>query len=150
MPISIIKVLQDIGVDVDEGEYAQQMQCPFHGSGNEMHKSARVYPATNSWYCFTEGKSYSPVATVAIANEVSFSQAYNLLKSRYGVVDNSSTQSSENIMPKIADMLSCLSTDDFLSSELDSFMAHLARGYSVASLETEMDSIIRKRWARLV
>jgi hypothetical protein len=148
--ISILGVLRDIGVDVDDGEYPQQIHCPFHGGGQEMHMSARVYPLTNSWYCFTEGKSYTPMTTLATAYEITPAQAVYMLRERYGTSDTQPVQSSEKLLPKIADLISCLSMDDLMSDEVDIFLSRVACGYSTATLESDMKSIIGKRWARLV
>ena len=148
--ISILQVLRDIGVSVSDDQYPQQIHCPFHASGQELHMSARVYPQTNSWYCFTESRSFTPLTTMATAHEISNSQAAYMLRERFGTDDISLSKSSEKILSRIADTISVLSLDDLLSDEVDSFLANVARGYSTLSLESQMKAIIGKRWSRLM
>lgn len=44
-----------------------QISCPFHGQ--DTHPSARVYPDTNSFRCFTCSKSWNAVTFWAEAND---------------------------------------------------------------------------------
>lgn len=45
-----------------------QIPCPFHG--RDLHKSARVYPQTNSLYCWACGKGWDVISYWAQANEM--------------------------------------------------------------------------------
>lgn len=45
-----------------------QISCPFHG--RDLHKSTRVYPDSNSFYCWFCDKSWDVVAFWAQANEM--------------------------------------------------------------------------------
>lgn len=51
--IPILQVLQSYGYHVraDAGDREQQFSCDMHGTGRDNKPSARVYPASNSWYC---------------------------------------------------------------------------------------------------
>jgi hypothetical protein len=148
--ISIVQVLRDIGVEVRDEQYPQQIQCPFHGGGQELHMSARVYPQSNSWYCFTESKSFTPATTLANAYEVSISQARHMLRERFGTTETKIPTTNEKILPRIADLISCLTLNDLLSDEIDMFLSNVARGYSSSRLETQLKDILEKRWPRLV
>ena len=54
--VTITQVLFDYGYRIHMGgEFQeQQFQCDLHGDGRDGTPSARMYPATNSWYCISE------------------------------------------------------------------------------------------------
>jgi hypothetical protein len=54
-------------VKYDSREIPCQISCPFHG--RDLHKSTRVYPDSNSFYCWSCDKSWDVVAFWAQANE---------------------------------------------------------------------------------
>ena len=66
------------------GEFQeQQFQCDLHGDGRDGTPSARMYPATNSWYCFACSKSRGIVDTVIAKEKTEFINAVFLVESRY-------------------------------------------------------------------
>ena len=51
--------------DQSMGNHETQVRCPFHKAGREESPSARVYPATNSFYCFTCHQSWDGIGALA-------------------------------------------------------------------------------------
>ena len=83
--ISIESVLQDYGYGVYEGGGEQQFRCDLHGDGSDNAPSARVYPQTNSWYCFACGKSRDAISTVSEKEGLSFNASCSKLEKKYGL-----------------------------------------------------------------
>lgn len=83
--ISLERVLSDYGYDVREGYGEQQFSCDLHGDGRDGRPSARVYPETNSWFCFACGKVRDSISTVMEKQGVDFSSACKLLEKKYGL-----------------------------------------------------------------
>ena len=50
--LTIAQALRDIGVDVPDSSRQIQIACPFHKGGAELQESARIYPESNSFYCW--------------------------------------------------------------------------------------------------
>jgi hypothetical protein len=71
--VSIITVCQLIGMDevADEGGRATKYHCPFAEfyHNNPTEKAFRVYPETNSAFCFGGCGFFSPVMLYAKAND---------------------------------------------------------------------------------
>lgn len=53
-----------------------QVLCPLH---DERNPSARIYPDTNSGYCWTCQKAFGSVSLVAAQEQVSFTRAAHLV-----------------------------------------------------------------------
>lgn len=53
--VPIVRVLAAYGYRVREegGDREQQFSCDLHGDGRDSKPSARVYPASDSWYCIS-------------------------------------------------------------------------------------------------
>lgn len=60
----------------------RKIHCPVH---DDRTKSAQVYPATNSLYCFTEGRSYDPVGLVAEEQGITIPAACAYIERNAGV-----------------------------------------------------------------
>lgn len=75
--VSIIKVCLLIGLNVSEGGHGKY-RCPFgdvnHSDGG-IEAAFRIYPETNSAYCFACRKYFSPVYLYAQAKDRRASQA---------------------------------------------------------------------------
>ena len=83
--INIESVLQEYGYDVYVGGGEQQFRCDLHGDGSDNAPSARVYPQTNSWFCFACGKSRDAISTVIEKEGLSFNASCTALESKYGL-----------------------------------------------------------------
>lgn len=85
--VPILEVLVTYGyrVRADSGEREQQFQCDLHGTGRDNKPSARVYPESNSWYCFACDKTRDAIETVKAKEGVKFWEAVKLLETAYGL-----------------------------------------------------------------
>ena len=85
--LPIRRVLADLGYRVhSEGdEREEQFQCDLHGDGHDNKPSARVYPATNLWYCFACGQSRDALATIREKQGLSFMDALKWLETTYNL-----------------------------------------------------------------
>ena len=85
--IAITRVLSDFGYMVrpDAGDREQQFSCDLHGDGQDNKPSARVYPETNSWYCFACGKSRDNIETVRENKNLGFVEAIVWLEKKYNL-----------------------------------------------------------------
>jgi len=93
--LDIVEVLADLGYGVHShgGEREQQFSCDLHGNGSDSKPSARVYPDSNSWYCFACGKARDAIGTLREKWGYDFNQACAYLEKTYGI---SYTPSYEN------------------------------------------------------
>ena len=83
--IPIERLLSQYGYDVSELGSEQQFRCDLHGDGSDNAPSARVYPDTNSWYCFACGRARDVISTVMEKEGVEYSKACRLLEEKYGL-----------------------------------------------------------------
>lgn len=82
--INIADVLANYGYFV-HAEYGgeEQFRCDLHGDGNDNKPSARVYPDSNSFYCFACSRSRDPIELVREKEGVGFWDAVKLLEKQY-------------------------------------------------------------------
>ena len=85
--INIIRLLGGYGFDIrdDGGDREQQFSCDMHGDGHDNKPSARVYPDSNSWYCFACSKSRDAIQTVREREGLSFWDAVRKLEKAAGL-----------------------------------------------------------------
>jgi len=85
--VSIASVLAQYGyrVRVDAAHRQQQFPCNLHGDGRDNKPSARVYPASNSWYCFACDKTRDPIETVREVEGIGFREALDWLEKHYSL-----------------------------------------------------------------
>jgi hypothetical protein len=78
-------VLADYGYRVSpHGEdREQQFSCDLHGDGSDSKPSARVYPSSNSWYCFACGRPRDAIQTCREKEGQDFWAAIKTLEARY-------------------------------------------------------------------
>lgn len=83
--ISIVKVLSDYGYRVHPGggDREQQFPCDLHGDGVDNMPSARVYPASDSWYCFACDITRDAIQTAREKEGLGFWDAIKVLEARY-------------------------------------------------------------------
>ena len=82
--IRITDLLAELGYGVQPVEREQQFGCDLHGT-RDGKPSARVYPASNSWYCFACGKSRDAIRTVMDKLDLDFKQAMVWLEKTYNL-----------------------------------------------------------------
>lgn len=84
--IRIDKVLEGYGYRVQSNtDREQQFSCDLHGDGTDSKPSARVYPATNQWYCWACSRSRDAIQTVREKENLSFHDAIEKLEKTYGL-----------------------------------------------------------------
>lgn len=85
--IPIVDVLADYGyaVRADGGDREQQFSCNLHGTGFDTKPSARVYPESQSWYCFGCDLSRTSIETVMENDGIAFWPAVRILEQRYNL-----------------------------------------------------------------
>lgn len=93
----ILTVLGLIGMPVPEISYLASMKlyCPFgdvsHADGG-MSKAFRVYPETNSAYCFACALAFTPVSLLAMGKDISKEEAADFLLELAGVTEANSDE----------------------------------------------------------
>lgn len=83
--VGIERGLNDLGYNVHPIDREQQFPCDLHGDGNDGKFSARVYPDSNSWYCFACGKSRDLIETYRDKFGLSFGKACYTIEAKYGL-----------------------------------------------------------------
>lgn len=83
--VPILHLLAHYGYPVRDGHQQQQFPCDLHGLGQDRRPSARVYPSTNSWYCFACGASRDVIQTVREKEGLEFWPAARFLERLYGL-----------------------------------------------------------------
>jgi hypothetical protein len=95
--IPILEVLDSYGypLQTDTETHEQQFPCDLHGDGHDGRFSARVYPDTNTWYCWACDKFRDAINTLQEKEELNFSQACYQLEERFGLPHPTSWVSSD-------------------------------------------------------
>jgi len=85
--IPIVQVLEDFGynVRIEGGDREQQFPCDLHGDGHDLKPSARVYPDSESFYCFGCDVTRDAIATVQAVEGLEFWDAIKWLETKYGL-----------------------------------------------------------------
>lgn len=83
--VPIHQVLFDYGYKIHLGGQFQEQQfpCDLHGDGRDGKPSARMYPASNQWYCFACDKSRDAVETVRAKEGLEFMDAMAFIENKY-------------------------------------------------------------------
>ena len=83
---NILNLLAYFGYDVrPEYHTEQQYSCDLHGDGSDNKPSARVYPDTNSTYCWACGEARDLVRMYMAKTGESFAKACYALEEEYGL-----------------------------------------------------------------
>ncbi len=94
--IPITRVLVEYGYPVHDGySNEEQFSCDLHGDGHDNIPSARVYPDSNSWYCFACDQTRDSIQTVREKEGMDFWPAVKLLEKRYGLKAMSYTEDAD-------------------------------------------------------
>lgn len=83
--VQITSVLAHYGYRVHPENYEQQFPCDLHGDGLDAKPSGRVYPQSNSFYCFACDQSRDPIGLVMEKENVEFAEAIKILEQLYGL-----------------------------------------------------------------
>ena len=85
--VDISEFLSDLGYKVHShgGHREQQFSGDLHGDGSDNKPSARVYPSSNSWYCFACSKKRDSITTLMEKKGLNFHEACNLIEQKYGL-----------------------------------------------------------------
>lgn len=85
--VSILQVLAAYGYHVraDAGNREQQFSCDLHGDSRDTKPSARVYPFSQSWYCFACDKTRDALETVRAKEGLDFWGALKKLEADYNL-----------------------------------------------------------------
>lgn len=85
--VSITQFLSDLGYGVQPhgGDREQQFSCDLHGDGTDSKPSARVYPSSNSWYCFACSKKRDSITTLMERKGLKFHEACDVIEKNYGL-----------------------------------------------------------------
>lgn len=80
------QVLEDYGYKVRaDWDAEQQFCCDMHGDGRDTKPSARVYPASNSWYCFACGRTRDVITTIREKEGKDFYTALGVIEKRFNL-----------------------------------------------------------------
>lgn len=85
--VSITQFLSDLGYAIQPhgGDREQQFSCDLHGDGTDSKPSARVYPSSNSWYCFACSKKRDSITTLMERKGLKFHEACDVIERNYGL-----------------------------------------------------------------
>jgi hypothetical protein len=84
--VPLLGVLAYYGYGVGSSSDTEyQFRCDLHGDGSDNAPSARVYPSTNTWYCFACGKIRDSISTVMEKEGLDFSSACKALELKFGL-----------------------------------------------------------------
>lgn len=81
--LSIYQVLSAYHVEFIGGGSPEQIHCPFHGA--DINKSARVYPETDSVYCFTCSKNWDVIRFVQDQEELTFVETCRFIRAKWDI-----------------------------------------------------------------
>ena len=112
--VLITRVLRSLGADISDGaEYSGdsiKIHCPFghrHSDGG-LEKALRVYPSTNSSYCFSEKRYYDSVLLWASDNELSYVEAVRSLLETFNISTFTVLDQRPERKPSIAELKAVL------------------------------------------
>ena len=82
--LNIVQVLIDLGYPVHGVDREEQFPCDLHGDGRDGKPSARIYPESNSFYCWACAKVRDSIELVREKKGLGFIDALNWLEQQYG------------------------------------------------------------------
>lgn len=83
--ILIGDVLVGYGYHIHSDDHEEQFPCDLHGDGFDNTPSARVYPQSNSFYCFACDITRDPIELVREKEGMSFWDAIRHLEKKHGL-----------------------------------------------------------------
>jgi hypothetical protein len=141
---NIVSVCRLIGMPMPDFEFASswKMYCPFgevsHIDGGQA-KAFRVYPETNTAYCFACGILYTPVRLLATAKDIEYDEAADMILEMAGVTEaNSEERWAELTTPPTE----TVSTAD-LAEALKIFCARTVPNWKKRQLDADVSGLVQ-------
>lgn len=141
--MSIIEACRFIGMGLGDFEIASvKTYCPFgellHEDGGRS-KAFRVYPATNSAYCFACVKAYRPVSLIAADRDVPEAIAAEIVLEETGYVaqDFQARWDAVSAQQTVVDR-------DALAEALKTYCARVEPNWEARQLDEDIAEILRK------
>jgi hypothetical protein len=141
--VSIYLVCNLIGVDV-EGRQGSSIKtyCPFgdffHSDGGK-EPAFRVYGETNSAYCFSCKKYFTPVSLYSNATDLTTKQSAEDLLEKVGYKEPSFEEIWSNVQPKDPEP-----DTSMLSKALRVYCERVSKNWSKEQFKTEVASVLDK------
>jgi hypothetical protein len=141
--VPILEVLQAYGYRIreDGGLREQQFSCDLHGSGRDLKPSARVYPESNTWYCFSCDKTRDAIETVRAKDGLKFWDAVKLLEKNYGLDPLPLDYGLEDQTGPIQALASTLDATQTFAQDLDQLQRLLDR--CTINRDLPLESLLR-------
>lgn len=141
--LTITQALRDIGIVVPDRAYPFQIRCPFHGT-SDIHPSARVYPATDSFFCWTCHKNYNPIAVIATYHGISYSDALKSVVERYGATISKTTTVGQRLDRMLAELIKCTADIPEAQPQIDELLCRAGRGDTESRLIEDIQEMFTK------
>ncbi len=136
--IPIAQVLADYGyaVNPDAGDHEQQYSCDLHGSGRDNKPSARIYPASNSTYCFGCDKTRDAITFCRDKAGLEFWAAVKYLEKQYRLPelpwdDEDAQQVEESLSDKVREILQKKPTRDEVVERATRYLRNMVKDRDV-------------------
>jgi hypothetical protein len=103
--VTMSSLMRELGYDVEEDPREQQFSCDLHG-GRDSKPSARLYPDSNSTYCFACAKSRTPISLLMDKREIGFAAAVSWIErwANLPVLDDPGEDAEEEGIPPGGDL----------------------------------------------
>lgn len=134
--MTIQEALSRAGADVLHISTPHQVSCPFHGA--DINKSMRVYPATDSCYCWTCGRAWNPIAVMAEYQGVDYYAALRKVKMEFGDAEYvaRAVKRENSEMEKL--FLAVMDDARISRAKIDELLTRAARGYDSHGVMMEL------------
>lgn len=83
--VSIVDLMIGYGYPIHKGGREEQFPCDLHGDGRDSKPSGRVYPESNTFYCFACGKTRDTIELVREKEGLDFWASIRALEERFNL-----------------------------------------------------------------
>lgn len=83
--LSIADLMIEYGYSIRGGDREEQFSCDLHGDGHDVKPSGRLYPDSNTFYCFTCDKTRDTIELVREKEGLDFWAAIRFLEEKYNL-----------------------------------------------------------------
>jgi hypothetical protein len=132
--LRIAQVLFDLGYPIrpDAGDREEQFPCDLHGDGRDGKPSARVYPESDSWYCFGCNRTRDAIETVKEKKGLGFVAVLDWLEKKYNLPplpweDDEGYERKQSVKDEVFDRLNQSGTFDSDRKSLESLLDGLTK-----------------------